>query len=354
MSKKLFAFLGAVAALAVAFIFVGIFFAQQFLYSGVSSDATEVVFDVLPNQTMMTVAENLTTANLIKNKWLFYQYARFKGASARLKKGEYALNQSMTPIEIINVITSGKSIARNLTIVEGASIFEIADAIERTGIATKLEFFNLVKDKEFIKEALGEPRESLEGYLFPETYKYTKFDTLKETLLQMTKRFQLVWTEFETQAKAMGWNRNQVVTLASIVEKETGHEEDRALVSSVFHNRLRKKMRLQTDPTILYGLALEKGFMPNNISRADLVMPNRYNSYTNYGLPPTPISNPGRESIIATLNPAKTNYLYFVSRNDGTTAFSESLSQHNKSVNTFQVNAKARKGKSWKDLKKKK
>lgn len=354
MNKRVKSTLGALAALLVALTVTIAFFSQQFIQSGVSDDKTEILMDVMPNQTMSTVADNLAQAHLIKNRWLFFQYARFKGANAKLKKGEYALNQSMTPDEIIAVITSGKSVARNFTVVEGSSIFDIAELIEKNGIATKMDFFNLVKDPVFIQQVLGESRESLEGYLFPETYKITKFDTLKEVVTQMIKRFQIVWDEFEPQAQAMGWSRHQIITLASIVEKETGHEKDRATVSSVFHNRLKKKMRLQTDPTVLYGLAVNRGAMPNNITKLDLVTPTRYNSYTNYGLPPTPISNPGRNAIAATLKPAQTNYLYFVSRNDGTTAFSESLNQHNSAVNTFQINPKARDGKSWKDLKKKK
>ncbi len=354
MNKQLKASLVGLSAFVVAVVITIAFFANQFLNSGVSNDKTEVLFDVMPNQTMSTVSDNLINSHLIKNRWLFLQYAKFKGANAKLKKGEYALNQSMTPDEIIAVITSGKSVARNFTVVEGATIFDIADQIEKNGIATKIDFFNLIKDKDFIMQVLGEPRENLEGYLFPETYKITKFDTLKEVVTQMVKRFQIVWSEFDAEAKTMGWNRNQVITFASIVEKETGHEKDRTIVSSVFHNRLKKKMRLQTDPTVLYGVAVLKGAMPTNISKLDLVTPTRYNSYTNYGLPPTPISNPGRNAIIATLRPANTNYLYFVSRNDGTTAFSESLNQHNKAVNVFQVNPKAREGKSWKDLKKNK
>ncbi len=339
-----------IAAVAVSIVFFG----NQFLNSGVSDDATEILFDVMPNQTMSTVSNNLIEAHLIKNRWLFFQYAKFKGANAKLKKGEYALNQSLTPDQIIAVITSGKSVARNFTVVEGSNIFDIAELVERSGIAKKEEFFNLTRDKEFITQVLGEPRESLEGYLFPETYKITKFDTLKEVITQMVRRFQKVWTEFEMEAKAIGWSRNQVMIFASIVEKETGYEKDRTIVSSVFHNRLKKKMKLQTDPTVLYGVAMNMGAMPKNITKLDLMTPTRYNSYTNYGLPPTPISNPGKNAIAAALRPANTNYLYFVSRNDGTTAFSESLNQHNNAVNVFQINPKAREGKSWKDLKKKK
>lgn len=352
MNKRIITVLGGLTFLLLAVVITAAFFAQQFLSSGVSSDKTEILFDVLPNQTMTAVSENLDQVSLVKNKWLFLQYAKIKGANAKLKKGEYALNQSMTPDEIIAVITSGKSVARNLTVIEGANIFDVAEAIEKNGIAKKEEVLALVKDKEFILQILGEPRESLEGYLFPETYKVTKFDSVKDVITQMVKRFFIVWSEFETEAKAMGWNRNQIITLASIVEKETSFQKDRPLVSSVFHNRLQKKMKLQTDPTVLYGMAVSLGAMPNNISRQDLLNPTKYNSYTNVGLPPTPISNPGREAIAATLKPATTKYLFFVSRNDGTTAFSESLNQHNSAVQNFQINPKAREGKSWKDLKK--
>ncbi len=354
MNKKFTTFFAGVIVLSLALVLTTTFFAQQLLFSGVSQDSTEILFDVYPGQTMFTVTNNLENMGLIKNKWLFYQYARLLGANARLKKGEYSLNQTMPADQIISVITSGKSVARNMTIIEGSTIYDVADVIEKLGIASRQDVLILVRDPVFIRQALGETQESLEGYLFPETYKVTKFDTLKDTLMQMTRRFLVVWSEFDAQARAIGWPRHKVITLASIVEKETGHEKDRTIVSSVFHNRIAKKMRLQTDPTVLYGLAVEKGFMPNNISKKDLQTPNRFNTYTIASLPPTPISNPGRMAIMATLNPARTNYLYFVSRNDGTTAFSESLVQHNKSVDKYQRNPKAREGKSWRDLKNKK
>ena len=358
MNKKIIAIVGSMTVFILAIVITFLFFSNQFIKTGVSNDKTEILFDVLPNQTMTTVSENLSQLNLIKNKWLFYQYAKIKGANSKLKKGEYSLNQTMTPDEIISVIISGKSVAHNLTVIEGANIFDIAELIEKNKIASKVEFFNLIKDKEFIKQTLGESHESLEGYLFPETYKITKFDTLKEVITQMTKRFLIVWSEFDTEAKKIGWTRNQIIILASIVEKETSFEKDRPLVSSVFHNRLQKKMRLQTDPTVLYGKAMLKisgantgaEYMPNNITKADLSMPTRFNTYVISALPPTPISNPGRAAIAATLKPANTKFLYFVSRNDGTTAFSENLKDHNTAVQNFQVNAKARQGKSWKDL----
>jgi UPF0755 protein len=326
------------------------FFSYQFLGLGPSDDATEILFDVAPGQTMGTVSANLESQKLIKNSWLFSKYSRLKGANTKLKKGEYALNQTMTPNQVLEVITSGKSVMRSLTIPEGKNIFDIADILEKNNYGTKQDFLKLVTDQEFIQSLLGEKLESLEGYLFPDTYKVTKFDSQKEIIQQMTTNFLNVYKEIEPLAKKLNWSRSKLITFASIVEKETGAASDRPIVSSVFHNRLRVNMKLQTDPTVLYGKAMLLGSMPNNITRADLQTPTRYNSYTNYGLPPGPISNPGRDAILAVINPATTKFIYFVSRNDGTTAFSETLGQHNAAVQKYQVNPQSREGKSWRDL----
>lgn len=329
------------------------FFSYQLLKVPMSDDTTEIVFDVAPGVTIAQVSSDLQSKGLIRNSALFLTYARIKGLAAKIKVGEYSLSKAMSPDEILDVIISGKSIARNLTVIEGLSLFDLAEVFEQLGFASKQDFYNVTHDREFIKSLLDEDLSSLEGYLFPDTYKFTKFESLKSMITQMVKKFLNVWSEIQPLAAQSRWTRNQVVTFASIVEKETGASSERALVSSVFHNRLAKKMKLQTDPTVLYGMAIKAGYMPTNITRADLVTPTKYNSYTNYGLPPTPISNPGKESLLAALKPASTRYLYFVSRNDGTTVFSENLQQHNGAVRSYQLNPKARQGKSWKDLKKK-
>ncbi len=348
------------AAVSTAFIFIfalligGLFFGYQLLKTSVSSDKSEIIFDVTPGGSVTQIANELQRKNLIRNASVFLMYSRFTNQNSKIKVGEYSLNQSMTPDEILAVLVSGKSITRNLTVAEGLNLFDIATILEKTGLGTKQEFFSIVRDKAFIKALLGEELPSLEGYLFPETYKFTKFENMKTIITQMVKRFLFVWNELAPDAKRINWSRNQVVTFASIVEKETGAASDRPLVSSVFHNRLNKKMRLQTDPTVLYGMALVKGDMPLNITRNDLITPTPYNSYTTAGLPPTPISNPGKEALVAALRPSETKFLYFVSRNDGTTVFSETLEKHNLSVKAYQLNPKARDGKSWKDLNKSK
>lgn len=317
-----------------------------------SKDSTEVLFDVSPGASMTQIVNDLQDKGFIRNSNLFMMYARLRKMSSKLKVGEYALNKTMNADQILSVLASGKSVTRNFTVAEGLTQFDIAEIFEKSGYGTKAEFFKLVRDKEFIKSLLNEDLESLEGYLFPETYKITKFETMRSIVTQMVKRFLLVWSKYEVAAKEKKWTRNQAVTFASIVEKETGASSDRPLVSSVFHNRLAQKIKLQTDPTVLYGIAMLKGQMPNNITKLDLVTPTRYNSYTNYGLPPTPISNPGEDAIKAALMPASTKYLFFVSRNDGTTLFSETYAAHSSAVKTFQMNSKAREGKSWRDLKK--
>lgn len=337
-------------ALAVAITF----FAVQFLNSGVSQDATEILFDVPPGANMTQSAVDLENKGLVRNAKLFLFYSRIKKMNSKLKVGEYSLNQKMTPSEILDVLISGKSVTRNLTIAEGLTVFDIAEILEKSGVGPKKDFFELVYDKDFIKTLLQEDLTSLEGYLYPETYKITKFESMKSVVSQMVKRFLTVWSKYEPLVKQKGWSRNQLITFASIVEKETGAGFERPLVSSVFHNRLEKKMKLQTDPTVIYGVALKKGSMPFNITKADLLTPTSHNTYTRYGLPPTPISNPGEEAIKAALQPAESNYLYFVSKNDGTHVFSENYASHNNAVRAFQMNAKAREGKSWRDLNKKK
>lgn len=352
--------LSATAVFAVSISLALAFFGFQFLKTGMSSDATEVLFDVNPGQSMPTVAQNLENAKLIKSAKLFQWYSRYRGMSPKLKRGEYALNAAMTPDEILAVVTSGKSVARNFTVPEGLNMWDIADLLEKNNYGTKQEALALFRDKEFIQSLLGERLDSLEGYLFPETYKVTKFDSQKDIITQMVRRFLTVYSEIQPEILTFKqafpqrkWNRNQLVTFASIVEKETGAKEERPLVASVFHNRLEKNMRLQTDPTVLYGVALARGQMPKNITRNDLLTPTKHNTYTNYGLPPTPISNPGKEALLAALKPLTSKYLYFVSHNDGTHQFSENLDAHNAAVKTFQIDPKARSGKSWRDLKKK-
>ena len=275
---------------------------------------------------------------------------RISGYTTKIRTGEYALHGGMKPIEILRVISSGKSVTYPITFPEGYNMFEMAELAEKKGIATAKQFLAYCHDSQFIKTILGDNVETLEGYLFPETYQVTRSEGARGLIKLMVRRFLQVYGEVAHLAPTNGFTRHQWVILASIIEKETGYEKERGLISSVFHNRLKKNMRLQTDPTVIYGKMMQTGAPVKNITKKDLRTKNSYNTYTFRGLPKGPISNPGRAALLSAFQPDDTEFLYFVSRNDGTSKFSETLKEHNSAVRKYQLNRNNRVGKSWRDL----
>jgi UPF0755 protein len=260
--------------------------------------------------------------------------------------------------EIVTALTEGKPIEYKFTVVEGENIFQIADNLEAKGLATKQAFLEAVRSPEVLRalpESAGPRPASAEGYLFPNTYLFQKVFTPEEIALAMVHHFKEQFRKLEAgwptsvAAAELGLTFHQFVTLASIVEKETGAAAERPQVASVFVNRLRKRMRLQTDPTIIYGLYLEKGSWNGRIGHAGLSSPSAYNTYQHDGLPPGPISNPGLNALEATLHPASTDFLYFVSRGDGTSVFSKDLATHSRAVQRGLAPG-AKDGKSWRNL----
>lgn len=277
-------------------------------------------------------------------------FGRLTRKWSRVKAGEYRVSPAMTPIELFSTLTSGVSIAHPLTVREGLNRYEIADQFEGQKLMSRARFLELSKDPQFIATlGLEPPPPSLEGYLYPETYHFTRSQTPEDMIRQMVRKFKAVWGDAENRkAQALGMTRQEVITLASMIEKETGAPQERPLISSVFHNRLRKKMKLQSDPTTIYGIWENyKG----NIHRSDLLNPTPYNTYTVPALPAGPIANPGKEAILAALSPAMSEYLFFVSHNDGTHEFTRTFTDHSQAVRKFQLDPKAREGKSWRDLK---
>ncbi len=350
--------LGLFSVIFSAILFVGYLY-WTFIFSTASNLKRDVVYEVTPQKSFMTIAGELESQELIKNAQFFNVYARLTGLRSKIKVGEYALNTEMRPSEILNVLVSGKSMFRPFTIPEGYNLFEIADIVEKNKLGTKDEFLRLVFDKGFIKDLYDEKLllsadiMSLEGYLYPETYQVTKYMGLKDIIRAQVKQFRRNFDDVVKSNKIPYLNKEQILVLASIIEKETGNAKERPLISSVFHNRIQKKMKLQTDPTTLYGKSLLSKKLENNITRKDLLASdNLYNTYVIAFLPPGPISNPGRDSLMAAIEPAQTPFLFFVSQNDGTTRFTESLSEHNKNVQETQLDPKAREGKSWRDLSK--
>lgn len=352
MKKSVWVLVAAFTVLLLALAGGGVYLGYEFMHSRPSEVGQDVVYEVMPGKGFNLIGQELASKGLIKNAQFFSLYARFRGLRSKLKVGEYLLRTNMNPDEVLQVITSGKSIARSFTVSEGLSIYEIAELYQKQGFGEQQEFMKWARDPEFIKSLLGRSQESLEGYLFPETYMLTKYTDTKTLISNMVKRFLYVYKEVTSALTLSGWTQHQIVTLASIIEKETGAPEERPLISSVFHNRLQQKMRLQTDPTVIYGKAEQSGKIEINITRTDLLTPTRYNTYVIYGLPPGPIANPGREALMAAIQPQVSNYLFFVSQNDGTHVFSVDYKGHQKAVEKFQLNTKAREGKSWRDLKK--
>jgi len=318
----------------------------QFLYA---SPGKDVVFLVKKGKSLRQIAFHLYDEKVIQDKIKFEILARLSLLADKIRVGEYSIPKEATSHEILKILSSGKSIVYKLTIQEGLNRYEISELFEKQELGTAKEFLQLTEDKGLSSQLLGKSYESLEGYLFPETYVVTKFTGARNLIITMVKKFLNVYSQLP-RSKRDGMSRHETVILASIVEKETGAPEERGKIASVFFNRLRKGMRLQTDPTILYGILTETNQSIKNITRKDIETPTRYNTYTFAGLPPGPISNPGRESLEATLSPDPTRYLYFVSRNDGTSYFSKTLKEHNKAVDKYQKNRKARQDKSWRDL----
>jgi len=283
---------------------------------------------------LRAVANELRRKRLIKSNNLFILCAILKGGTKDIKAGEYSLNQSMSPVRIFNILSTGAIKTYTLTIPEGLTAKQIADVLAKKNLIKINEFIPLVMDKT-LAVSYKIDGTSLEGYLFPDTYVISRDTGARELIDLMIKRFQrifyaLIKDQESTTGKLLP--AKDIVTLASIVEKEGGRAEEKPIIASVFFNRLKKRMRLESDPTVIYGL---KNF-DGNLKKKDLRTPGPYNTYLNYGLPPGPIANPGRESLMAVIKPAKTNYLYFVAKNDGSHHFSASLSEHNKAVYRYQ------------------
>jgi len=292
----------------------------------------DVVVLIPPRSSLAAIEGHLQAAQVIPPDGRFQWYARLRGVATKLKAGEYAFRPGQTPEEVLQILVAGKGIRHKITIPEGFNIVQIDGLVAAALLAKPGQFSAMAKDRR-TAERLGIEAETLEGYLYPDTYYFTRNQELAEIVAAMAERGLKVLNELMAAAPAgQKLTPHQVLTLASIVEKETGQPQERPLIASVFLNRLQQGIRLQADPTVIYGIADFNG----NITKADLKADTPYNTYVNTGLPPGPIASPGREAIAAVLNPAPDKYLYFVSRNDGSHYFSATLAEHNRAVASFQ------------------
>jgi UPF0755 protein len=309
---------------------------ESFFFSALSpADTSAKIFEVAPQSTFKGIAKELERQGFIRSHWSIVAFAKIRGQDTSIKAGEYELSPSMMPSDILEKMASGKMFLRKITLKEGESMWEIGPDLEQQNILPRIEFEKLLSDPSLVHE-LGIEGPSLEGYLFPETYQFPRNTPAKKIVAAMYEQLQKRWLpEWDERLKELSMTKHQVLTLASIVEKESGSADEQPIISSVFYNRLKKGMKLQADPTVIYGIQNFNG----NITKEDLQTPTPYNTYVITGLPPGPIANPGLSAIKATLYPATTDYLYFVANGQGGHIFSETLDAHNDSVNTYQRNS---------------
>jgi UPF0755 protein len=300
----------------------------------IPADGPPVRLVVAPGASADTVGRQLQALGLVRHPLLFRLLARRRGVSGQLKAGEYALSGPLSLSGVLDALARGDVVRRDLTVPEGRNIDEIAALVAAEGLALE-SFLAVVRDPSPVHD-LDPVATSLEGYLFPDTYDLPQTPEAPRVLVRrMLGRFREVIGPQLPRIHERGLSVRQVVTLASIVELETAHPAERPRIAAVFWNRLERGMPLQTDPSIIFAMK-QAGRWDGNIRRRDLEIDSPYNTYRRRGLPPGPLGSPGREAILAVLEPAATRELYFVSRNDGTHEFSETLAAHNRAVNRYQ------------------
>ena len=313
-------------------IISGFFYYQISHPAGESTQA--IAISISPGATLKQISSELESHKLIRSASAFRLLANIRKKQIHIQVGEYELNQSMLPMDILKAVTSGKTVLHPVTIPEGYRITEIAKLLAEKISINKKEFIKETRSKDLIK-TLNITSDSLEGYLFPETYHFSKHTPEQKIVQAMLNTFKQRITNRNIldQIQKSDMSLHEVITLASLIEKETGMNDERKHISSVFHNRLHRNMRLQTDPTVIYAIEEFDG----NIRKKDLNIDSPYNTYRYKGLPPGPIANPGIKSIVAALNPIRSNHLYFVSRKDGSHHFSSNLREHNRAVQKYQL-----------------
>lgn len=311
---------------------------------GPDNEKESVVVVIKKGASVKEIGEILGQAGLIKYDIRFPIIARLSGDSGRLKAGEFRLETGKTVLETIRLLVHAKVVQHSITLPEGLNGKEMALLFEKNGLCDSNSYLSLMSNSAFMKNLGMEDVNSLEGYLFPDTYYFTREQKGAEHFVTIqVKRFHEVWQEL-VEGVTPPVDRKEIVTLASIVEKETGAASERALIAGVFYNRLKKNMRLQSDPTVVYGVDNFDG----TITKKHLRTATPYNTYVLQGLPAGPIANPGKDALRAALYPASTEYLYFVSQNDGTHHFSKTLREHNRAVQKYQRKNSRKSGKQKK------
>jgi UPF0755 protein len=298
-------------------------------------DGAEQFVDIPTGSSQVSMGRRLAEAGVVRNEAVFRIAVWMRSAGRRLQAGEYRFEGPMSPAAVVDKIRRGDVFLQPITFREGLTIRQMSELYEGRGFGKASEFAAAARNGKRIA-ALDPQARDLEGYLFPDTYTLPRKTTAEQLVERMVAAFEKVLTvELREQAAARGLSVRELVTLASLVEKETGKPDERPLVSAVYHNRLKIRMALYCDPTVIYALE-RAGKYDGNLTRENLQFDSPYNTYRYAGLPPGPIAAPGRASLDAAANPADAKYLYFVSRNDGSHVFANTLDEHNRNVYEFQ------------------
>lgn len=315
----------AVLVLAGAVAIGSLLWARHELTSAGPLPAGGALVSIPTGQPFAVTARRLESSGLIRHAWLLRAYARWQDLDRSVRSGDFRVEQPLSPLELLDLLRSTQFLLNRVTVREGLTVRKTSRLLADAGFGGSDEYECLASDAGFLAE-LGVPATGLEGYLFPDTYALTWRTSPEEILRQMVGRFRDEAAALEAARRARGMSEKDMVTLASIIERETGVAGERPTISAVFHNRLRIGMRLQSDPTAIYPW---KEGVP---TAADLRVDTPYNTYTNAGLPPGPICNPGAAALEAAVRPSEEDYLYFVARGDGSHAFARSLREHNRNV----------------------
>ena len=307
-------------------------FAYRWVNAPLELATSPVDLSIESGSSARDVANAAVEAGVPLNPMLLYWWFRLSGDARQIKAGSYELEQGLSPRTLLRKLVRGEEALRSVTLVEGWTFRQVQDALRK---ADQLKPQTQGMSSDAIMQALEMPGVAAEGRFFPDTYTYSKGSSdlavLKRAAHAMDKKLAAAWAQRSPQSPLQ--TAEQALILASIVEKETGKGSDRAMVSSVFNNRLRIGMRLQTDPTVIYGLG---DSFDGNLRKKDLLTDTPWNTYTRVGLPPTPIAMPGKASLQAAVQPAPSKALYFVARGDGSSEFSATLDEHNRAVNKYQ------------------
>jgi len=332
--KRLFLFAVLVAVIAGA---GGYWLYRQVIEPYRGYDSAEVFVDIPSGSGPARIGDKLVDAGVVRDRTIFRVALFISGRARALKAGEYRFTAPMHALDVIDKIARGDVYKRLLTFREGLTIAEMAQVFEEKGFGKADEFQKAAANVTLIAD-LDPSARDLEGYLFPETYSLPRDTPAAVVVEQMVAGFKNALTpEMRAAAETDGLSVRQLVTLASLVEKETGAGDERPLVAAVYRNRLRIRMPMQADPTVIYALQ-KAGQYNGNLTREHLrELDSPYNTYKYAGLPPGPIAAPGRASLQAAAKPADADYLYFVSKNDGTHVFASTLDEHNRNVYTWQV-----------------